>query len=156
MNYTKDLSQWLQNTVWVKPESINADRKWYIVDATEKTLGRVAVEIAKKLNGKHKPYYCDMWDCGDYVVVINAEKIIVTGNKTTDKIYYKHTWWKGHLRETNFETMLKKHPERVFEYAVRWMLPKNKLRSEKLKRLKVFVGAEHPYAQFTPTELDAK
>ncbi len=156
MTYTKDLQQWLQQTVWLSPEAIAKDRKWYIVDAAWKTLWRVAVEVAKKLHGKHKPYYCDMWDCGDNVIIINAEKITVTWNKMVDKIYYKHTWWKGHLRETNFQSLLKKHPQRVFEFAVRWMLPKNKLRKQKLKRMRVFVWSKHPYAQFSPEVLDAK
>lgn len=151
--YTKDLNQWLQQTVWVSPARIEADRKWLIVDAEGKTLWRLAVDIAKKLQWKHKAYYCDMWDCGDYVIVTNMDKVVVTWNKMTDKIYYRHTGYKGHLREMSFEDMLTKHPERVMEYAVRWMLPKNKLRAVRLKRLKTFVGTDHPYAQFAPTPL---
>lgn len=151
--YTKDLSQWLQWTVMVTPAQIEEDRKWYIVDAAGKTLWRLAVEVAKKLQWKHKAYYTDMWDCGDNVIVTNIDKVVVTGNKTTDKIYYKHTGYKGHLREINFEDLLKKHPLRVMEFAVRGMLPKNKLRKKRLARLKTFVGADHPYAQHTPIEL---
>lgn len=151
--YTKDLNQWLQQTVWVSPAQIEADRKWLIVDAAGKTLWRLAVDIAKKLQGKHKAYYCDMWDCGDYVIVINIDKVVVTGNKMTDKTYYRHTQYKGHLRETNFETLLAKYPDRVFEYALRGMLPKNKLRKIRLKRLKTFVGTDHPYAQHAPLPL---
>lgn len=150
MKYTKDS---LQQTVWMKPAAIEAERKWLIVDAAGQTLGRLAVEIAKKLQGKHKPYYCEMWDCGDYVIVTNVDKIKVTGNKLTDKIYYKHTGYKGHLREINLARLLKAHPDRVMEYAVRGMLPKNKLRKLRLKRLKSFTGTEHPYAQYNPEPL---
>jgi large subunit ribosomal protein L13 len=109
----------LQQTVWIHPDDIKKDQQWWIVDAAGLTLGRLAVEIAKKLQGKHKAHYCDMWDCGDFVVVLNADKVKVTGNKASQKIYYKHTGYKGHLREINFEDLQKKHPERVFEYALR-------------------------------------
>lgn len=94
-----------------------------------------------------------MWDCGDYVIVTNIDKIHVTGNKLSDKIYYKHTGYKGHLRETTLARQLANHPDRVMEYAVRGMLPKNKLRKQRLKRLKLFTGTEHPYAQFAPEEM---
>ena len=148
--------QSLQETVWIHPQSLKQDQQRWIVDAEGKTLGRLAVEIAKKLQGKHKAHYCDMWDCGDYVIVLNADKVAVTWNKSSQKIYYKHTGYKGHLREINFEDLQKKHPERVFEYALRGMLPKNKQRAVRLKRLKVFTGTEHPYAQYTPKELTGK
>lgn len=153
MTYTKDLQEWLQKTVRVSPETINKDRKWYIVDAAGKTLWRVAAEIAKKLLWKHKPYYCDMWDCWDYVIVTNAKKVKVTGRKMFDKVYRKHTWWKGHLRETNFATMIERHPDRVFKLAVKGMLPKTTMRDDKLSRMKIFEGTDHPYTQFTPEEL---
>lgn len=108
-------------------------------------MGRLAVEIAKKLQGKHRAYYCDFWDCGDYIVVTNVEKIVVTGNKMTDKIYYKHSGHKGHLKETKLSEIMEKHPERALQLAVKGMLPKNKLRAPRLKKLKLFVGTEHPY-----------
>lgn len=145
--YTKDS---LQQTVWMSEKSIKENQKWIIVDATWLTLGRLAVDIANKLTGKHKPYYCDMWNCWDYVIVTNIDKVAVTGKKMTDKIYYRHTGYKWHLREITLQRLLEKHPNRVFEYAVRWMLPKNKLRAVRLKNLKLFVGSDHPYAQHNP------
>ena len=148
--------QSLQNTVLIHPTALKQDHQRWIVDAEGKTLGRLAVEIAKKLQWKHKAHYCDMWDCGDYVIVLNADKVQVTGNKSSDKIYYKHTGYKWHLREISFEDLQKKHPQRVFEYALRWMLPKNKQRAVRLKRLKVFTGTEHPYAQYAPKQLEWK
>ena len=114
-------------------------------DAAGKTLGRLAVEISKKLIGKHKGFFCDFWDSGDYVVVINASKITVTGNKMKEKIYYRHSGWKGHLKETPLRMLMQKHPEHAIEFAVKGMLPKNKLRTARMKRLKVFVGSVHPY-----------
>jgi large subunit ribosomal protein L13 len=152
MRYTKSD---LQQTVRVHPDAIASERSRWTIDAEGKTLWRLAVEITKKLMWKHKAYYCEQWDCGDYVVVLNADKIVVTGNKLLDKIYYRHSWYKGHLRETTLERMLEKHPLRVIEYAIRWMLPKNKQRKQRLKRLKAFVWVTHPYAQFSPVELKA-
>lgn len=111
------------------------------------TLGRLATDIAMKLQGKHKPWYVDMWDCGDYVIVTNVEKIVVTGKKVTDKVYYKHTGYKGHLRELTYEQMIAKDPCSVLELAVKGMLPKNKTRLHRLKRMKLFAGADHTYAQ---------
>jgi len=137
----------LNKTVRAHPDRISWNRSRWIVDAKGKTLWRLAVEIAKKLIWKHKAYYADHHDCGDYVVVLNAGQIVTTWNKTNNKIYYKHTGYKGHLRETTLGKMLSSKPLNVMEYAVRWMLPKNKLRKLRLKRLKLFIGTEHPYTE---------
>jgi large subunit ribosomal protein L13 len=109
-------------------------------------LGKLAVEIARKLSGKDKVHYCDQWDCGDYVVVINAGHVATSGNKMEDKVYYKHTGWKGHLREITLGKLMHKKPTMPLELAVKGMLPKNKLRKPRLKRLKLFAGADHVYA----------
>jgi len=143
----------LNTTVWIKPTEIEKSRKWYIVDAQWQTLGKVATEIAKRLQGKHKSYFCDFWDSGDYVIVVNVEKIVVTWNKLQQKVYYKHTWYKGHLRETPLAVMMKKNPQQVLELAVRWMLPKNKQRASRMKRLKCFKTATHTYAHLSPEQL---
>lgn len=145
----------LQKTVRAHPDRIESSRKWLIVDAEGKTLGRLAVDIAKRLQGKHKAYYCDQWDCGDYIIVLNADKVVTTGNKLTQKIYYKHTGWKGHLREVPLHRVLEKHPERVLTHAVKGMLPKNKHRKARLKRMKLFMGSDHPYEQYAPQDLYA-
>jgi large subunit ribosomal protein L13 len=143
MKFTKET---LNETVWVHPNTLNASRAWWIVDAEGKTLGKLAVEIARKLSGKDKPHYCDQWDCGDYVVVINTAGIVTSGNKMTDKVYYKHTGWKGHLREITLGKLLEKNPNIVMELAVKGMLPKNKLRKSRLKRLKLHTNTTHNYA----------
>lgn len=127
---------------------------WYVVDATDKVLGRLASQIAKVLRGKHKPEYTPHADNGDYVVVLNADKIKVTGNKKQDKIYYRHTGYPGGLKETTFEKMHAKDAVRVIEIAVKGMLPKNPLGREMLSKLKVYVGAEHPHAAQQPVELN--
>ncbi|MEO2083629.1 MAG: 50S ribosomal protein L13 [Desulfurobacteriaceae bacterium] len=129
-------------------------RDWYLVDATGKTLGRLASEIAKILIGKHKPTYTPHVDGGDFVVVINAEKIHVTGKKLDRKIYYKHTGYMGHLKETKLRDMLQKKPEEVIRLAVRGMLPKNKLRDRRMKRLKVYAGDKHPHEAQNPKPLE--
>lgn len=143
----------IQQTVWVHPDEIQANRSRWIVDAEWKTLWRLAVEITKKLMWKHKPYYCEQRDCWDYVIVLNADKLVVTWNKMIDKIYYRHSGYKGHLRETPLHRMIEKHPLRVIELAIKWMLPKNKQRKERLKKLKAFIGSDHPYSQFSPKDL---
>jgi large subunit ribosomal protein L13 len=132
----------------------DVQREWYVVDAAGKTLGRLASEIAKILIGKHKPTYTPHVDNGDFVVVVNAEKIHVTGKKLDKKIYYKHTGYMGHLKETTLREMLKKKPEEVIRLAVRGMLPKNKLRDRRMKRLKVYAGPEHPHAAQNPKPLE--
>jgi len=129
-------------------------REWFVVDATGKTLGRLATEIAKILMGKHKPTYTPHIDGGDFVIVVNAEKIFVTGKKLTNKVYYKHTGYMGHLKEATLKEMLEKKPEEVIRLAVRGMLPKNKLRDRRMKRLKVYKGPEHPHKAQNPKPLE--
>jgi len=135
-----------------KPEEVK--REWYLVDAKGKTLGRLASEIAKILRGKHKPIYTPHVDCGDYVIVINAEKIRVTGKKLDDKIYYHHSGYMGGLKAIPLRRMLEKHPERVIELAVKRMLPKNRLGRAMLKKLKVYAGEEHPHQAQKPKKLE--
>lgn len=144
----------LNRTAWAHPDSIQAARKWWIIDAAGKPLGRVAVEIAKKLTGKHKGYYCDFWDCGDYVVVVNIDKVVFTGTKLEEKVYYRHSGHKGHLKEIPLKDMLAKHPDRVMNLAVKGMLPKNKMRKPRLKRMKLFVGSAHAYGHLDLQPID--
>jgi len=132
----------------------DVQREWYLVDATGKTLGRLASEIAKILMGKHKPTYTPHVDGGDFVVVVNAEKIHATGKKLDKKIYYRHTGYPGGLKETTLREMLQKKPEEVIRLAVRGMLPKNKLRDRRMKRLKVYAGPEHPHKAQNPKPLE--
>jgi large subunit ribosomal protein L13 len=130
------------------------ERKWYIVDATDKILGRLASKIALVLTGKHRPQYTPHVDSGDYVVIINADKFRVTGKKMTDKIYYSHSFFPGGLKKINLELMLKKHPERVIFHAVSGMLPKNRLRAKRLKRLKIYTDAKHPHSAQSPQKIE--
>ena len=130
------------------------DRNWYLVDAQNKTLGRLSTEIASRLRGKHKPIFTPHVDTGDYIVVINASKIRVTGKKLTDKIYYKHTGYIGNLKSENLETMLKKYPERVLMKSVRGMLPKSKLGNAMIKKLRIFAGPEHTHIAQQPEPLE--
>ena len=130
------------------------DRNWYLVDAQNKTLGRLSTEIAKRLRGKHKPIYTPHVDTGDYIVVVNASKIRVTGNKMTDKVYYKHTGFIGNLKSVSLETMLEKYPERVLMKSVRGMLPKSKLGNAMIKKLRVFAGSEHTHTAQQPEPLE--
>jgi large subunit ribosomal protein L13 len=139
-------------TFSAKPEEVRRD--WYVVDASGKTLGRLSTEIARRLRGKHKPEYTPHVDTGDYIVVVNAEKIRVTGNKLKDKMYHHHTGYIGNLKSTNLETLLDEHPERALEYAVKGMLPKGPLGRKMLGKLRVFAGPEHNHAAQQPTPLD--
>ena len=139
-------------TYSAKPESVQ--REWFIVDAAEKTLGRLATEIALRLKGKHKPEYTPHVDTGDYIVVINAEKIRVTGKKTTDKMYYRHTGYPGGLRSISFDKLLDHKPEMIIEQAVKGMLPKNPLGRDMYRKLKVYAGSEHPHAAQQPQTLE--
>ncbi|ANF57529.1 50S ribosomal protein L13 [Halotalea alkalilenta] len=134
------------------PQTVQRD--WYVVDATNKTLGRLATELARRLRGKHKAEYTPHVDTGDYIVVINADKVRVTGNKTTDKRYYRHTGYPGGLRSMTFEQMIGHAPERVIEIAVKGMLPKGPLGRAMHKKLRVYPGAEHPHAAQQPKELN--
>ena len=138
-------------TFSAKPETVQRD--WYVVDAGGKTLGRLAVEIASRLRGKHKVEYTPHVDTGDYIVVINAEKITVTGNKAKDKMYHHHTGFPGGIKSISFNKLIDKAPQRVIETAVKGMLPKNSLGRAMFKKLKVFVGPEHSHQAQQPKEL---
>lgn len=135
-------------------KSNQVQRDWYIVDASDKVLGRLASEIAHRLRGKHKPEYTPHVDTGDYIVVVNAEKIAVTGNKANDKVYYHHTGHPGGIKSTRFKDMIEKHPTRVIEAAVKGMMPKNKLGRAMLSKLKVYAGDQHVHAAQQPKLLE--
>ena len=130
------------------------EKKWYVVDAENKVLGRLASEIAARLRGKHKPTFSSFIDNGDFIIVTNADKIQLTGNKWEDKKYYRHTGYIGGIKETNASELLEKHPTDLVMKAVKGMLPKNKLGRAQLKKLKVYAGAEHPHAAQQPEVLD--
>ncbi|MGE0489130.1 MAG: 50S ribosomal protein L13 [Vulcanimicrobiota bacterium] len=135
-------------TFHVKPDELNRD--WYEVDATGKTVGRLATQIAQVLIGKHKPIFSKHVDVGDFVVVTNADKVNFTGNKWSQKNYYRHSGYPGGLKVTNAETMRDRHPERILEAAVNGMLPKNRLRDRRLKRLKLYTADTHPHGAQQP------
>lgn len=139
-------------TVSAKPESIQ--REWYVVDAAGKTLGRLCTQLAHRLRGKHKAIYTPHIDTGDFLVVINAEKIAVTGNKLKDKLYHRTTGYIGNLKTTNLSDLLASHPERAIEIAVKGMLPKNPLGRAMYRKLRVYSGAEHPHTAQQPKALD--
>ena len=139
-------------TFSAKPASVKRD--WYVVDADGKTLGRLASEIARRLRGKHKPEYTPHVDTGDYIVVINADKVKVTGNKASDKLYYRYTGYIGNLKAISFEQLLRKTPERVIELAVKGMLPRNSLGRAMFRKLKVYAGPEHKHAAQQPQQLE--
>lgn len=136
-----------------QPKMEEVARKWYLVDAQGKVLGRLATQVATILRGKHKPHYAHHLDVGDHVIVVNAEKVHLTGRKLTDKVYRWHTGYIGHLREVSAEKMLRTHPERVIEWAVQGMLPKGRLGRAMAKKLKVYRGPEHPHAAQKPEPL---
>ena len=138
----------LHHSYFAKPAEVT--HEWYLVDATGQTLGRLASQIARLLMGKHKPNYTPGVDMGDFVVVINAERIRVTGRKLDQKIYYRHSGYPGGLKETTLREMLAKHPERVLYLAVKRMLPKTRLGRKQLKRLKVYAGPTHPHQAQKP------
>jgi large subunit ribosomal protein L13 len=139
-------------TYHAKPEDVQ--RSWYVVDATGQTVGRLASRIAHVLRGKHKPQFTPSVDVGDFVVIINADKVVFTGNKTLQKIYYRTTTRPGSLRATDAKTMLEKHPERVLEYAIEGMLPHNTLGRSQARKLHIYAGAAHPHAAQNPQPLD--
>lgn len=139
-------------TFSAKAHEVNRD--WYVVDADGKTLGRLASEIARRLRGKHKPVYTPHVDTGDYIVVVNADKVHVTGRKATDKMYYHHTGYIGSLKSANFQTMQEKAPGRVIELAVKGMLPKNSLGRAMFRKLKVYGGPDHQHAAQQPKPLN--
>ncbi len=139
-------------TFSAKPETVKRD--WYVVDAEGKTLGRLATEIASRLRGKHKPEYTPHVDTGDYIVVVNAAKVHVTGRKASSKMYYRHTGFPGGLREVSFEKLVAYKPEMIIEKAVKGMLPKGPLGREMYRKMKVYAGTEHPHAAQQPQKLD--
>ena len=139
-------------TYYAKPGEVQ--REWLLVDATDMTLGRLASEVAQILRGKNKPTYTPHVDTGDFVIIINAEKIKVTGKKVTDKVYYRHTLYPGGLKSETFQEAMAKHPERVIERAVKGMLPKNSLGRKIGKKLKVYVGPEHPHQAQQPRKIE--
>ena len=139
-------------TISAKADDVKRD--WFLVDADGKTLGRLATEIARRLRGKHKTIYTPHVDTGDYIVVINAEKVRVSGNKAKDKMYYRHSGYMGGLKATNFSDMIERTPERVIEIAVKGMLPRNPLGREMYRKLKVYAGPQHQHAAQQPQPLD--
>ena len=139
-------------TYSAKPADIQHD--WFIIDASGKTLGRMATEIAHRLRGKHKPEYSPHMDTGDYIVVINAEKVAVTGNKGEGKIYHSHTGYPGGLKSISFNKLIDKAPESTIQLAVKGMLPRNPLGREMFRKLKVYAGSEHPHAAQQPQTLE--
>jgi len=139
-------------TFSAKPESVQRD--WYVIDADGKTLGRLATEVARRLRGKHKAEYTPHVDTGDYIIIVNADKVTVTGNKTSDKMYYRHTGYPGGIREINFEKLQARKPEMIIEKAVKGMLPRNPLGRAMFRKLKVYAGAEHNHAAQQPQTLE--
>lgn len=142
----------MKRTYVTKPEDI--ERSWYVVDASGQTLGRLASEVAQVIRGKHKPIYSPSIDVGDYVIVVNAEKIHVTGQKLDQKMYYRHSGYPGGIKEMTLGRMLEEHPTRVIELAVKGMLPKNKLGRKMIKKLKVYAGSEHPHQAQQPEAME--
>ena len=141
-------------TYYAKPSEVQ--REWLLVDATDMTLGRLASEVAQILRGKNKPTYTPHLDTGDFVVIVNAEKIKITGAKATDKVYYRHTGYVGHLKSETFTEAMEKHPTRVIEHAVRGMLPKGTLGTQMYKKLKVYAGPEHTHQAQNPRKIELK
>ena len=139
-------------TISAKPETVQHD--WYVVDATDKVLGRLATEVARHLRGKHKPIYTPHVDTGDYIVIINAEKIRVTGNKEDDKMYHHHTGFPGGIKSVNLKTMREKYPDRIIMSAVRGMMPKGPLGRSMLLKLRIYTGAEHNHQAQQPKTLE--
>ncbi|MFT5224441.1 MAG: large subunit ribosomal protein L13 [Polaribacter sp.] len=139
-------------TFSAKQETVK--REWFVIDATDKILGRLSTEIARRLRGKHKPEYTPHVDTGDYIVIVNADKVRVTGNKEQDKIYYHHTGFIGSLKSINLAKLRKEHPERIIEKSVKGMLPKNSLGRTMFKKLKVYAGATHEHAAQQPQPLE--
>jgi large subunit ribosomal protein L13 len=139
-------------TISARNETVK--RQWYVVDAAGKTLGRLCTEIANRLRGKHKAEFTPHVDTGDYIVVVNAEKIVVTGSKTTDKLYQHHTGYPGGIKTISFDKLIVKSPEMIIEKAVKGMMPKNKLSRAMLSKLKVYAGKEHPHSAQQPTLLE--
>lgn len=142
----------LKSTHYAKQGEVT--RNWVLIDAEGATLGRLAAQAAKILRGKNKPQFTPNSDCGDFVIVINADKVQLTGNKADQKVYYRHSGYNGGLKAESFRSAMEKHPERVIERAVRGMLPKNTLGRQQLSKLKVYAGAEHPHAAQNPVKIE--
>jgi len=138
------------------PRESEIKKKWYLIDAEGKVLGRIAAEAAKLLRGKHKPYFTPFMDCGDHVIIINAEKAVVTGNKEEDKMYYRHSGYKGGLKQMTYRQMIERHPTRAMELAVWGMLPHNRLGRKIVKHLKVYAGSEHKHQAQNPEVWEIK
>lgn len=141
-------------TFTAKPKNLKRD--WYVIDATDKVLGRVATEIAHRLRGKHKPEYTPNIDTGDYIVVINASKIRVTGAKTGAKLYHRYSGYQSGLKSATFKELTERNPKRIIETAVKGMLPKNPLGRDMFRKLKVYVGAEHRHSAHSPKPLEIR
>lgn len=138
-------------TRFVKTE--DADRKWYVVDATDQVLGRLATKVASVIRGKNKPTFTPNMDTGDFVIILNADKVKMTGKRELQKTYFRHTGYPGGGKELTYQQMKEKHPERIVEYAVKGMLPKNRLGRKLIKKLKVYTGDEHPHTAQQPEKL---
>ena len=138
------------------PKPSDIDRKWFVVDAAGKTLGRLATQVATVLRGKHKPIYTPHVDTGDFVIVVNAEQVALTGNKLRDKLYFRHSGYPGGLKVVNYEKLLRTHPERAIERAVKGMLPHNRLGRKLYRKLKVYRGGTHPHQAQKPQVLEIK
>jgi large subunit ribosomal protein L13 len=135
---------------------LEVERKWHVIDAEGQTLGRLATEIARLLRGKNKPQYTPHVDTGDFVVVVNAEKIVVTGRKAEQKVYYRHTGYPGGLRETSYETMLERKPTEILRKAVRGMMPRTRLGRQQFRKLKIYAGPEHPHEAQAPEPYEVR
>lgn len=144
------------NTKTFSQKPADVSRRWVLIDAKDATLGRLATEISRYLIGKYKPTYTPHVDGGDYVVVINAAEVPVTGDKETDKIYYRHSGFPGGIKDVQLKDVRERFPERIIEHAVKGMLPKNKLAPERMARLKIFAGSEHAHAAQTPEKVEVK
>ena len=140
------------STFTAKPAEVQRD--WFVIDATDKVLGRLATEVALRLRGKHKPIYTPHVDTGDYIIIINAEKIRVTGNKTTNKMYHHHTGYIGSLKSISFDKLIEKAPERVIQKAVKGMMPKGPLGRDMFRKLKIYAGPEHQHTAQQPQPLE--
>ena len=139
-------------TISMRAEDVQ--RSWYVIDANNQTLGRLATEVARRLRGKHKAEYTPHVDTGDYIVVINADKVRVTGNKTTDKMYYRHSGYPGGIKSVSFQKLRETYPDRIIEKAVKGMMPRNPLGRAMLRKLKVYAGPEHPHSAQQPEPLE--
>jgi large subunit ribosomal protein L13 len=135
---------------------LEVERKWHVIDAEGQTLGRLATEIARLLRGKNKPQYTPHVDTGDFVVVVNAEKVVVTGKKAEQKIYYRHTGYPGGLRETSYEVLLERKPTEILRKAVRGMMPRTRLGRQQFRKLKIYAGPEHPHEAQSPEPYEVK